>query len=238
MHSARQKLILATIKKNHDLTRNLRDYQAKLQLYTKLLNSLDNKPEHGRLLEFTSINQPQPEAMAQWQIAKQNPTLSATNPYHKVHRIGANLLKNATLQHDGWQQRSFLEPKIPTLSGWQCSIRPNQYLRVRKNAYFTQGLDFSGADMLLIQQIVPVKSAQHYLLKANLAWRVSPDNRSIIKLQWRNSNQKTILSETLLQLPHGISAKTYTFEIPCKAPDAASQLRIAVISSRQEQDYF
>ena len=93
MHRARQKLILATMKKSHDLARYLQDYQAKHQRYTKLLNSLENKPEHGRLLEFKSVIQPQPEAMAQWQLAKQNVALKATNPYLKLHRIGANLLK-------------------------------------------------------------------------------------------------------------------------------------------------
>ena len=124
------------------------------------------------------------------------------------------------------------------MQGWTYSIRPNQHLQVKQSDHLTQGLDHSGADMLLIQQIVPVKAEQHYLLKAKMAWGVSPDNRSILKLQWRNAAKKTILSETILQLPNRVSDGVRTFELPCQAPQNAIQLRIACISSRQKDDDF
>jgi hypothetical protein len=238
MHRARQKLILATINNTEELARDLQYYQEQHMRYADHVKFLENKPDHGRLLEFKSVRQPDPVAMAQWQLAKGNSNNLAKNPYLGRQQLGFNLLKNPDLKHDGWEKRNFLEPKIPKLQGWTYSIRPNQHLQVKQSDHLKQGLDHSGADMLLIQQIVPVKAEQHYLLKAKMAWGVSPDNRNILKLQWRNSAQKTILSETILQLPNGVSDGVRTFEIPCQAPQNAIQLRIACISSRQKDDDF
>jgi hypothetical protein len=231
-------LILATINNTEELARDLQYYQEQHMRYAEHVKFLENKPDHGRLLEFKSVRQPDPVAMAQWQLAKGNSNNLAKNPYLGRQQLGFNLLKNPDLKHDGWEKRNFLEPKIPKLQGWTYSIRPNQHLQVKQSDHLKQGLDHSGADMLLIQQIVPVKAEQHYLLKAKMAWGVSPDNRNILKLQWRNSAHKTILSETILQLPNGVSDGVRTFEIPCQAPQNAIQLRIACISSRQKDDDF
>ena len=190
MHRARQKVITATIHNTEELAQDLKYYQEQHNRYTEQVTFLEKRPEHGRLLEFKSIRQPDPVAMALWQLSKRSSHHLTENPYLGYEQRGINLIKNSDLKHDGWHRRSFLEPKIPNLQKWTYSIRPNQYLQVKQSDHSTQGLDYCGADMLLIQQIVPVKAAQHYLLTAKMAWRVSPDNRSIIKLQWRNTSQK------------------------------------------------
>lgn len=149
-------------------------------------------------------------------------------------------LRNGALGHadEPWRTFNFLGPPVPDIPWWHFDFRPSEHFLVEA-AEPGSGIRLSGADMVSFFSDVPVVGERDYLLEADLAWRVSPDNRSQLKLTWTDRNGKTLRVDLPLQLPNGESEGVRTIRLPVRAPAGAYDLRIHFTASRQyDGDYL
>ena len=242
-NQARAALTTATLLQSKTLPALYAEFVQLRAAYQSVSEQLLKQPLHKRLLEFKKMRQADPSSMALLAMAKNNQPLPA-HSYHDLLAFAADdsalhsIIKNKDLIHSGRSQRNFLEPELPEINDWRYSIRPNQWLKVSLSAELNSGLHFSGADLLLIQQYITVKPEKSYLLEASIDWRISPDNRSFIELQWKDEAGKLIRKDSPIQFPCGASTGLKQLKIPFQSPEQASKVRIAIISSRQAPDDF
>ncbi|MFP4069567.1 MAG: DUF4838 domain-containing protein [Opitutales bacterium] len=154
-----------------------------------------------------------------------------------------SMLDDPGLAHAGEPVSAhFLGPRLPVVSGWRMDYRPTEHLVVAaafRDESRAHGFRVSGSDMFSIFRDFPVVGMRDYALKMELAWRVSPDNRTQVRLTWRNRAGKTLRVDLPLQLPRGSSEGGRDFVYPVRAPEGAYNVRVHFTQSRQApHDFF
>jgi hypothetical protein len=242
-NQAREALIHATLAGAAELPQLYSEFIATREVYQAHQKPLIEQPIHHRLKEFTALIQPDPSGMALLAMARNKQTLPPS-PYKDLQALadGERLLpsdlNNGALVNSGSQSLSFLGPEIPKINGWKYSFRPSQWLRVSSAEGSEAGIRFTGGDIFVIYQTCQILPQQTYLLETLMDWQVSPDNRTYIKLSWRDRNKTKLRTDIPLQLPWGHSAGTQKLQIPLQSPAEAHDVQIQIISSRQAVDDF
>ena len=147
---------------------------------------------------------------------------------------GSELIDNSTLRHSGSERRNFLGPEIPVMPGWNIKYRAAEGLDVRSaRGTIEAGLFIHNADIVSVDQRVPVLGERVYLLEIEADWRVSPDNRTWVQLFWRDSSDSKLRTDLLLRLPSVGSGKSGTWRFILGSPTHAEKLKLLLVTNRQ-----
>lgn len=200
-------------------------------------DALMESPYHKRLEAFLSMNQSDPVPLAlMWMASAPSEEYAAISEVADAWRQGTRVpvLGNVYLQHrEGEKQRhSFLGPDLPVVPWWYFDFRPYEHFRVEELTEY-QGIRVSGADMCSVFAGVSVVEETGYVLEFDCAYRISPDNRTKLFLDWHDEDENLLARSLPLQLPRGASEKVRQLRIPAIAPKGAKLLKIRFLISRQ-----
>lgn len=237
-HQARITLLEGSLQRSADLEQRLEKYQFAKNWYEELAIRLVDMPMHKRLKTFKRQVQTDPSGMAMVTLAQMNALGSEEDVYGlrawiEGKAVFRSTFTNVELNHEGRYELNFLGPELPRVTDWHFDFRPSQYLQVSAVEGSNSGIRVSGADILSIFRDEPVVPERSYLLDAKIAWKISPDNRTQIKLTWTDWDGKHLRIDLPLQLPWGDSEGTYHLVIPFKSPKRAYDVRIHLTTSRQ-----
>jgi len=242
-HQAREDLIEQSLSHGPDLVRCLDTYQTARESYLVTAKSIVAKPIHQRLNTFSRQLQSDPSSLAMGTLAQMGRLDEQSDDYGLRAWVDdaetfRSTFTNIQLQHNGKYAVNFLGPELPRVTDWHLDFRPSQNLEVLPAEGMVSGIRVSGADIFSIFRDEPVSSERSYLLDTKLAWKVSPDNRTQIKLTWTDRNGKHLRTDLALQLPWGASTGAQRLVIPFKSPKRAYDVRIHFTSSRQYSGDF
>jgi hypothetical protein len=74
----------------------------------------------------------------------------------------------------------------------------------------------------------PVTEGQGYVLDASLAYHISPDNRTQVRLSWKDADGRSLGAEHPFRCPTGDSAGSRRIVLPLQAPDGSSYAALAL----------
>jgi hypothetical protein len=69
---------------------------------------------------------------------------------------------------------------------------------------------------------------QGYVLDASLAYHISPDNRTQVRLSWKDADGRSLGAEHPFRCPTGDSAGSRRIVLPLQAPDGSSYAALAL----------
>lgn len=165
--------------------------------------------------------------------------LSAVRDWQSGKLLATPLNSNPGLAHSGVVRRNFLGPDLPELSGWRLSYRPSEQLEISAAAGATgQGLRISGADIVSLQQTIPVLAERTYLLEIDAGWRASPDNRTWVQLTWEDFSGGSLRNEVPLQLPSSPDGGSGRWRFIVQSPVNAHDLKLRITANRQYDGDF
>ncbi len=233
------------------LPKQLSDFIAVRAAFDTFSEQLLEDPIHARLKSFTKSAKFDPVAFALAAMAQAGVELSASDylEYAAVAEVaqqwGADvgafqsILANVDLLHEATalKARNFLGPDLPNVSGWNLDFRPAEHLAVGPVSA-NQGIRVTGADVFSIFRDVAVVSGQRYLLDANIGYQISPDNRTQVRLSWKDQNGEALQRETLFRCPTGSSDGVRRVVLPIRAPEQATSMRVRFFISRQYEGDF
>lgn len=237
-HQARENLIEGCLERSTDLAQRLDSFHLARAEYKATAASIIAMPMHKRLNTFSRQIQSDPSALANVILAQ----MARLEVEEDVYGLSAwvdddetfrSTFTNIELSHDGRYELSFQGPELPRVTDWHFDFRPNQNLQVFGAEGTGSGIRVSGADILSIFRDEPVSAERSYLLDTKIAWKISPDNRTQIKLIWTDRNGKHLRTDLPLQLPWGDSNGTQHLIVPFKSPKRAYDVRIHFTTSRQ-----
>lgn len=229
----------------------LEDYEAAKSTFRALSTRLAKEPMHGGFSAFNRLKQSEPLPLALAAFARLEISPEVLNLPDRATLLsemrglksGAARLvsvgKNAGLVHSEMQLRNFLGPELPVIDAWRIQYRASEGLRMeRASGLKASGLRVENADIVAISRTFPVLAEQTYLLKIDAGWRVSPDNRTRIQLNWKSISGERIRTDIALRLPSGISDGCQQLEFGLIAPINAYDLKVAVVTNRQYSGDF
>jgi hypothetical protein len=228
----------------------LGDFIEARQAFDVLSQHLVKDPMHARLQSFVKYAKLDPIAfgLAAAQVGGAVP-VTAFPEYADIAAVAElwaadsqvfrSMLDNVELQHEARQPtpRNFLGPDLPKVPGWYFDFRPAEFLSI-KALDSGAGIRLMGADVFSIFRDIPVISGQRYLLDVNMAYHISPDNRTQVLLSWSDREGRSLESEILFRCPTGDSDGLRRVVLPLCAPDQAYTLRIRFHVSRQYEGDF
>lgn len=242
-NEARRYLVECILRKDPETEKALSQYKEARKKYYVTARTIVAQPLHARLNTFLKVFQSDPEPLASLVLAEFGQLPAKEDRFglgHWVKDASAvrSVVRNASLKHQGAYTRNFLGPELPVVPGWYFDFRPSEHLQVTSAKGSDRGIYFSGADVFSIFRDVPVVPERTYLLDATLRWKVSPDNRTHIKLLWTDRNGQRLQTDIPLQLPWGASDGAQRIVIPFRSPDKAYDVRIHFVGSRQYEGDF
>lgn len=242
-HQARRQLVEYALRGDLETGNALRKYKEARGKYFVTAKAIVAQPMHARLNTFLKVFQSDPEPFASAVLAQLGQLPSDEDRFGLGHWVEdastvRSTLTNSGLKHQGTYTRNFLGPELPVVPGWHFDFRPSQHLQVSSAKGFDTGIHVSGADVFSIFRDVAVAPERTYLLDVTLRWKVSPDNRTHIKLLWTDRNGKRLQTDIPLQLPWGASDGAQRIVIPFRSPERAYDVRIHFVSSRQYEGDF
>lgn len=214
--------------------------------FDQLGRQLVDDPMHSRLNSFFKYKKMDPVPLALAAMAQAGVSMEGdTYPAYAAIAEGAtrwsgndstvhSMVSNVDLMHapSAPTPRNFLGPDLPAVPGWHFDFRPAQHLKI--DAVDTHsGIRLTGADVCSIFRDIPVISGQHYLLDAQMAYRVSPDNRVQVRLSWSDQAGGDLGTDILFRCPTGDSDGRRRMVLPVRAPQQAYTLRVRFFVSRQ-----
>lgn len=235
-HWARREMIEASLDIFAGLRSNLGLLEEKVGIYTarkksylNLAEKLLEDPLHQNLKAFLNVKQSDPlklaEAAQQFldglELDQMQPILDNVD------------LRNGPLPP---KPRDFLGPDLPDISGWNFDFRASELLTIQSAETVKlneRGIFVSGADILSVFRDVSIQGGLRYYLDVDASWKVSPDNRTQIRVNWYDAEGKTVLVDVLLQLPNGASRESQRILLALNAPSGAARARIHFTTSRQ-----
>jgi hypothetical protein len=234
-----------------DLPGQLGAFIAARTAFDVFSQQLVKNPIHGRLKSFLRYSKMDPVAFALAAMAHAGVELPQGDDFEyidvvEVAKMWGNdetafhsQLSNVELVHEAkaWEPRNFLGPDLPSVPGWYFDFRPSQHLAVEPVTE-AAGIRVSGADVFSIFRDLPVISGQRYLLDADLAYHISPDNRSQVVLSWLDHEGRSLGRELSFRCPTGDSDGVRRVVIPIRAPEQAYTLRVRFYISRQYEGDF
>lgn len=208
--------------------------------------ALKGDPMHQQLAYFDRIAQsdPRPLALAAFagaaagaleglSVADQQ-VLTTLRDWRAGRLLARAVNSNGALTHRGQAARNFLGPELPEMDGWRIEYRPSERLQiVAAEGAEGHGLRVSGADIVSLQQMVPVLGEQIYLLEVEAAWRVSPDNRTWVQLIWEDFSGEKLRVDVPLRLPTTLEARSGVWRLALQAPVNAYTLKAGITTNRQ-----
>jgi hypothetical protein len=227
--------------------------------FDALAGDLVEDPLHARLRSFVRYAKSDPvglalAAMAQGGVLPPSEDLAALGAYAPERAIAAawargdratrSILSNVALRHSkrAPKPRNFLGPDLPKVWGWHFDFRPMEQLSVGPVPAVSEqrahGVRVTGVDVFSIFRDVPVTGGQGYVLDASLAYRISPDNRTQVRLSWKDAEGRSLGSDLPFRCPTGDSGGLQRIVLPLHAPAEATQLRLRFIVSRQYEGDF
>lgn len=215
--------------------------------FREVREGLRDDPMHASLRYFDRIFQSEPSALALAALARLGAgddlalTTAEAAAYGAVQAlVGAeggavSVLRNAGLKMDGSERRNFLGPELPILPDWRIQYRPSEGLAVTalNGEDGGGGIRIENADIVSIDQTVPVLAEKNYLLEIDAAWRVSPDNRVWVQLVWEDFTGNDLGSEVLLRLPSARRPNAGRLRFALRSPANTYDLKISVVTNRQ-----
>ena len=233
------------------LPKQLSDFIAARAAFDTFSQQLLEDPIHARLKSFTKSLKLDPVGFALAAMAHAGVEISADEhlEYAVVAEVaqqwGADVgayiskLSNVDLQHMATtpKARNFLGPDLPKVPKWNLDFRPAQHLAVGPVSA-NQGISVTGADVFSIFRDIPVVPGRRYLLDASIAYQISPDNRTQVKLSWKDQNGDVLQQEKLFRCPTGSSDGVRRVVLPIYAPEQASTMRLRFSISRQYKGDF
>ncbi len=147
--------------------------------------------------------------------------------------------KNPGLSHAGTERRNFLGPEIPAIDAWEIEYRASEGLAVDAAAgQSAAGLRIENADIVSLAQTYPVVGEKTYLLEIEANWRVSPDNRTRVQLNWESVGGDKLRTDIPLRLPNGTSAGGQRLQFVVTSPVNAYDLKLGIVTNRQYEGDF
>ncbi len=233
------------------LRKQLSDFIDARAAFDTFSQQLLEDPIHARLGSFTRYSKLDPVAFGLAAMAQAGVEIPADDylEYAAVAEVaqlwggddGAfhSKLSNVDLQHEATasKPRNFLGPDLPKVSGWHLDFRPAEHLAVG-TVSADQGIRVKGADVFSIFRDIPVISGQRYLLDASMAYQISPDNRSQVRVSWTDQNGDSLTRDTLFRCPTGSSDGVRRVVLPIQAPEQARTMRLRFFISRQYEGDF
>jgi hypothetical protein len=216
-----------------------------------LLAELIKDSLHGRLGTFNRVGQSDPTALTYAAMAYAGRRLAHDNTETALAKVAERwadqdgafrpMLSNVGLAHTQGApaERNFLGPALPSVPGWHFDFRASEQLAVgAAEGSIGKGLRVSGADVFSIFRDIPVIAGEGYLLDAWVAYCVSADNRTKVKLTWTDRDGRDLGSVSPLRFPRGDSEGARHIVIPMRAPKEAFTLRVHFTVSRQAAGDF
>lgn len=219
--------------------------------FDALSKRLVKDPMHHRLKAFLKYKKSDPvslvlAAMASRGLSLMGGLLEDYADEREVAELWArdgtafrSMLSNVDLQHGERApvSRNFLGPDLPDVPGWHLDFRPAQHLSVGAvqgdPGGAGHGVRLTGADVFSIFRDIPVISGQAYVLDASMAYRISPDNRTQIRLSWSDRDGRSLGTAIPFRCPTGDSGGARRIVLPMRAPEQAYTLRVRFVVSRQ-----
>ncbi|MEM1221734.1 MAG: DUF4838 domain-containing protein [Verrucomicrobiota bacterium] len=211
------------------LEEKVESYQVLRKSYLSLAARLLEDPLHVKLRAFLDVRQSDPLRLAEG--ARQSISDLRLDQFQPVFD---NVdLRNGPLPP---RPRDFLGPDLPDISGWNFDFRASEFLTVQSAETVKlneRGISVSGADIFSIFRDVSIQGGLRYYLDVDASWKVSPDNRTQIRVNWYDAEGKTVLVDVPLQLPNGASRESQRILLALNAPSGAVRARIHFTTSRQ-----
>lgn len=242
-NQSRRSLVIETLAGSPSLDELLLNYEEKRAHYEIVSDQITAQPLHRQLNAFTRQLQSDPKPLTLVEMAKKGSLSPERDDFSLAAWLAEparyrSTFQNIVLNHEEGYQLNFLGPELPRVTGWHFDFRAAQHLKIT-GVEADRGIHVSGADVFAIFRDEPVFPERIYLLDTKLAWRISPDNRTQIKLIWTDINGKRLRTDLPLQLPWGESDEVQHLVIPFKSPERAYDVRVHFITSRQyEGDYL
>jgi len=202
-------------------------YETARAAFVEFGQRLAMDPMHDRFATFNRMLQSCPLPLAR----------AATR---KFETIGHPLMKNPSFTSSGVEQRNFLGPDIPRVEDWAIQYRASDGLRViAARGSENSGLRIENADIVTLQQTIPVLAERDYILEIEAGWHVSPDNRTRIQLDWRSITGDRLRTEIILRIPTGSVRERQRLAFLLKSPVNAYDLDLGIVTNRQyPADFF
>ncbi len=263
-HRSRRHLVniafLALNGTNHSAEKSsiaLTNYKESKAKFKEIAEKLLENPFHKKLKTFMNIGQSDPTLIAIAALAQcpgSTESMLQTEQEKALFRTAKTAfltpekthlqIVNSNLQAEPerWQPKSFLKPEVPVIKDWFYTFWPAEELSIdtaQQHENQPAGLRIKGADSAKAYTEIHAVSGFNYLLNIETEYAISPDNRTLLLLEWRDRFGKIITKEFPLSFPTGKSIHPTTIKIPLKVPSRADTLRVIIDISRQYTgDFF
>ena len=87
--------------------------------------------------------------------------------------------------------------------------------------------------MFNLYTFTSIEAGADYLVKADLAYYVSPDCRAQIRVDWLDASGEKFKQQRLIQLPNGNSEGVRRLRVPLRAPKGATAAKLSFLVFRQ-----
>ncbi len=229
--------------------------------YYRLVRRLVESPFHHRLSAVLDLGQSDPVPLALAARALAAAAADAKSPAPLPEAVARNALYRANASAAGrwagggilspalfenrslrWepgppQPVNFLGPPVPAVPGWRFGFRPAPRFAIEpvfqgREGGRRSGVRMTGADSVSLFTAIAVEAGRDYLLRLRCGWRVSPDNRSVVRVDWFSEEGDELGGDLLFSFPSGESGPL-PLAFPLRAPDGAFWMRLSLFLSRQ-----
>jgi hypothetical protein len=241
LHQARNDLVAACMEGDASaLPELVEDFHSLRAAFLSYVNEFLKNPYHETLRHFAQMAQSDPTPMALMWLSSIPAEYDSISPVVEGWRTGKRVpaVRNMYLRHAEGQSRrlSFLGPDLPVIPGWHFNFRPYEHFCV-EGVIGGRGIHITGTDMCSFFAEVPIDSGDGYVLDFDCSYRISPDNRTQVYMDWYGADYELLQWTMPLQLPRGESDRV-RLRIPSIAPEGAHLLKIRFLISRQGTDDF
>ncbi len=229
--------------------------ESKRKVFEIVAKKYCKNPLHAHFGEFLKLKQTNPITSIFVKALRQEASFGRTLSYNYKGQIATarsfvktpqkfkSLVANPRLEFSVKQskQRDFLGPVIPALKDWHFDYRSAEAFSlspIQAEGDEAKGIRVSGADSMSLYTYCKLSKSRSNLITAELNYKISPDCRIQLRVDWYDSSNNKLLKERLMQLPNGDSRGFRKVEIPLLVPDNAERARIYCIVSRQYEGDF
>ena len=255
-HHARKALVvdalgISTVSRNPEALLKLAStLERKKKIFEIVSKKYAENPLHARFSEFLKLEQTNPVPSILIKALRQDATVDRTlaNKYkaqittarafvkapHEFKSLVANPLLEFSPRES--KKRDFLGPVMPDLKDWRFDYRSAEAFSVspiQSDGERASGIRVSGTDAMSLFNYCNLNKTRSYLIVAELNYKISPDCRIQLRVDWYDAENTKVLKERLIQLPNGDSQGFRRLEIPLVAPENAVRARIYCLISRQ-----
>lgn len=154
-----------------------------------------------------------------------------------------NLLANDQLAGKNKEGSFWRDPEpLPLTTGWDLAGRGSEFLKASVKLPDQEDepgiVRVSGAHHLAFRSLVSVEGFGTYRIQIELRGRISPDNRSSLRLQWRDIHGNILPVSLTYRLPAGDHPSFSPITLLWQAPPSARELYVRIITQHQAEGDF